>query len=149
MIRRPPRSTQSRSSAASDVYKRQVHKVETVCQEDDWAVFLPKASLHSLDDVCSEDMALAKLLSAQYVAHRLVLGVGVVHLIYQRGQRCTPHERKIVITIECESRRACPGDTRMGNVFPVLWVCEPTQISITYLLSLRSGSGNKIRLVGV
>ena len=27
MIRRPPRSTQSRSSAASDVYKRQVHQV--------------------------------------------------------------------------------------------------------------------------
>src|SRR5680860_1743986 len=27
MIRRPPRSTQSRSSAASDVYKRQVHEV--------------------------------------------------------------------------------------------------------------------------
>eukprot|EP01015_Nassula_variabilis_P016289 TRINITY_DN2485_c0_g2_i2.p1 TRINITY_DN2485_c0_g2~~TRINITY_DN2485_c0_g2_i2.p1 ORF type:complete len:141 (-),score=69.99 TRINITY_DN2485_c0_g2_i2:40-462(-) len=27
MIRRPPRSTQSRSSAASDVYKRQVHGV--------------------------------------------------------------------------------------------------------------------------
>ena len=27
MIRRPPRSTQSRSSAASDVYKRQVRKV--------------------------------------------------------------------------------------------------------------------------
>ena len=26
MIRRPPRSTQSRSSAASDVYKRQVHR---------------------------------------------------------------------------------------------------------------------------
>src|SRR5450756_336880 len=25
MIRRPPRSTQSRSSAASDVYKRQIH----------------------------------------------------------------------------------------------------------------------------
>src|SRR5665213_4569118 len=27
MIRRPPRSTQSRSSAASDVYKRQLHKM--------------------------------------------------------------------------------------------------------------------------
>ena len=27
MIRRPPRSTQSRSSAASDVYKRQVHRL--------------------------------------------------------------------------------------------------------------------------
>src|SRR5450756_3209870 len=31
MIRRPPRSTQSRSSAASDVYKRQV----TICIHDD------------------------------------------------------------------------------------------------------------------
>src|SRR5450756_3123888 len=28
MIRRPPRSTQSRSSAASDVYKRQVHDLQ-------------------------------------------------------------------------------------------------------------------------
>ena len=28
MIRRPPRSTQSRSSAASDVYKRQVYNAE-------------------------------------------------------------------------------------------------------------------------
>ena len=33
MIRRPPRSTQSRSSAASDVYKRQhlLHSVSAVC----------------------------------------------------------------------------------------------------------------------
>src|SRR5450756_1409841 len=30
MIRRPPRSTQSRSSAASDVYKRQVHGTVTL-----------------------------------------------------------------------------------------------------------------------
>ena len=30
MIRRPPRSTQSRSSAASDVYKRQVGAVNAV-----------------------------------------------------------------------------------------------------------------------
>src|SRR5678816_3730416 len=29
MIRRPPRSTLDRSSAASDVYKRQVHRVST------------------------------------------------------------------------------------------------------------------------
>ena len=28
MIRRPPRSTQSRSSAASDVYKRQLYAVD-------------------------------------------------------------------------------------------------------------------------
>eukprot|EP00657_Telonema_sp_P-1_P010219 TRINITY_DN4532_c0_g1_i1.p1 TRINITY_DN4532_c0_g1~~TRINITY_DN4532_c0_g1_i1.p1 ORF type:complete len:131 (+),score=39.37 TRINITY_DN4532_c0_g1_i1:111-503(+) len=31
MIRRPPRSTQSRSSAASDVYKRQVSSPEYTC----------------------------------------------------------------------------------------------------------------------
>eukprot|EP00826_Nyctotherus_ovalis_P059782 TRINITY_DN8344_c0_g4_i1.p1 TRINITY_DN8344_c0_g4~~TRINITY_DN8344_c0_g4_i1.p1 ORF type:complete len:259 (-),score=64.05 TRINITY_DN8344_c0_g4_i1:125-880(-) len=30
MIRRPPRSTQSRSSAASDVYKRQVHGIQCI-----------------------------------------------------------------------------------------------------------------------
>src|SRR5680860_372061 len=34
MIRRPPRSTQSRSSAASDVYKRQEAVYETVRQVD-------------------------------------------------------------------------------------------------------------------
>ncbi len=31
MIRRPPRSTQSRSSAASDVYQRQLLDVEILC----------------------------------------------------------------------------------------------------------------------
>src|SRR5450756_1946588 len=32
MIRRPPRSTQSRSSAASDVYKRQASLARTACR---------------------------------------------------------------------------------------------------------------------
>src|SRR5450756_2196629 len=32
MIRRPPRSTQSRSSAASDVYKRQIHDIPPLTQ---------------------------------------------------------------------------------------------------------------------
>src|SRR5665648_1282997 len=31
MIRRPPRSTLSSSSAASDVYKRQAHSIEELC----------------------------------------------------------------------------------------------------------------------
>ena len=31
MIRRPPRSTQSRSSAASDVYKRQMESFQEAC----------------------------------------------------------------------------------------------------------------------
>ena len=39
MIRRPPRSTQSRSSAASDVYKRQV---------DNWSIELQKSEFYSL-----------------------------------------------------------------------------------------------------
>src|SRR5450756_1464846 len=34
MIRRPPRSTQSRSSAASDVYKRQIQKVLQLADDD-------------------------------------------------------------------------------------------------------------------
>src|SRR5450756_3068555 len=33
MIRRPPRSTQSRSSAASDVYKRQLHQRTDALEE--------------------------------------------------------------------------------------------------------------------
>src|SRR5450756_1880272 len=37
MIRRPPRSTQSRSSAASDVYKRQVVHLPAVADEPDRA----------------------------------------------------------------------------------------------------------------
>src|SRR5450756_742665 len=35
MIRRPPRSTQSRSSAASDVYKRQEHNSHTTTNHND------------------------------------------------------------------------------------------------------------------
>eukprot|EP00657_Telonema_sp_P-1_P002344 TRINITY_DN15460_c0_g1_i1.p1 TRINITY_DN15460_c0_g1~~TRINITY_DN15460_c0_g1_i1.p1 ORF type:complete len:175 (+),score=54.01 TRINITY_DN15460_c0_g1_i1:55-579(+) len=38
MIRRPPRSTQSRSSAASDVYKRQVGTVEGRTEESESAL---------------------------------------------------------------------------------------------------------------
>src|SRR5450756_3066652 len=42
MIRRPPRSTQSRSSAASDVYKRQLDK--------DYEVYSQKFKREDLDD---------------------------------------------------------------------------------------------------
>eukprot|EP00657_Telonema_sp_P-1_P008065 TRINITY_DN28623_c0_g1_i1.p1 TRINITY_DN28623_c0_g1~~TRINITY_DN28623_c0_g1_i1.p1 ORF type:complete len:128 (+),score=31.15 TRINITY_DN28623_c0_g1_i1:117-500(+) len=36
MIRRPPRSTQSRSSAASDVYKRQINAEYGISQKQKW-----------------------------------------------------------------------------------------------------------------
>eukprot|EP00658_Telonema_sp_P-2_P081762 TRINITY_DN8473_c0_g2_i1.p1 TRINITY_DN8473_c0_g2~~TRINITY_DN8473_c0_g2_i1.p1 ORF type:complete len:317 (-),score=116.06 TRINITY_DN8473_c0_g2_i1:114-1064(-) len=40
MIRRPPRSTLSSSSAASDVYKRQVEKIIASIDEDDYEVLM-------------------------------------------------------------------------------------------------------------
>ena len=40
MNRRPPRSTQSRSSAASDVYKRQIKNDPSFgCNKLDWEIF--------------------------------------------------------------------------------------------------------------
>src|SRR5659263_132225 len=41
MIRRPPRSTQSRSSAASDVYKRQLESIKTKLKKKATPVCLP------------------------------------------------------------------------------------------------------------
>src|SRR5680860_1748082 len=40
MIRRPPRSTQSRSSAASDVYKRQAYTEHAVAPDGEWVYAL-------------------------------------------------------------------------------------------------------------
>ena len=55
MIRRPPRSTQSRSSAASDVYKRQVKYCKTKLgynkHEEFWLL-----SLDSKNSVIKEDL---------------------------------------------------------------------------------------------
>jgi len=42
MIRRPPRSTQSRSSAASDVYKRQEGKREDTASDDRYRLYVPQ-----------------------------------------------------------------------------------------------------------
>src|SRR5450756_3175311 len=44
MIRRPPRSTQSRSSAASDVYKRQKDQQRTIFQPVAVAIFAMSAA---------------------------------------------------------------------------------------------------------
>ena len=55
MIRRPPRSTQSRSSAASDVYKRQIQNHQTVgrgvVQDVGSLVHLHKERAQPLGDV--------------------------------------------------------------------------------------------------
>ena len=47
MIRRPPRSTQSRSSAASDVYKRQD---VTVAHKHGWAYEVDDGYIHTIAD---------------------------------------------------------------------------------------------------
>src|SRR5659263_777539 len=52
MIRRPPRSTQSRSSAASDVYKRQVHE-----SLDAVADLNERAERDDLGDLAGDDRA--------------------------------------------------------------------------------------------
>ena len=49
MIRRPPRSTQSRSSAASDVYKRQdISRVEGYWYRGDWPELFSQNTLEIL-----------------------------------------------------------------------------------------------------
>src|SRR5450756_1726384 len=55
MIRRPPRSTQSRSSAASDVYKRQDDEcIELLLQHDAW--YVPTLAItHLTPDQASND----------------------------------------------------------------------------------------------
>src|SRR5450756_882699 len=78
MIRRPPRSTQSRSSAASDVYKRQVW----ICAVHDERSLLPQGLMRPdlvverqvVRDLLGElrrvgDLALAKLLESAVGAH--------------------------------------------------------------------------------
>ena len=50
MIRRPPRSTQSRSSAASDVYKRQAYNIAEVHQ-------FSRNSVMEFKNICSDMVA--------------------------------------------------------------------------------------------
>src|SRR5450756_813517 len=55
MIRRPPRSTQSRSSAASDVYKRQIQLAARFCCQ--YVTHFPGASLSTLSDLHVQDQS--------------------------------------------------------------------------------------------
>ena len=57
MIRRPPRSTQSRSSAASDVYKRQPQRES--------ALNILKGKILNMSDEASTDNILTEVVVAQ------------------------------------------------------------------------------------
>ena len=75
MIRRPPRSTQSRSSAASDVYKRQINTLMTV-QKDKLDTILNElkrtcnnliVEMYDLPDFrCGWDLTTVKMNSIQW-----------------------------------------------------------------------------------
>ena len=54
MIRRPPRSTQSRSSAASDVYKRQSQSSSSLSAVSGWPQILPACSCSTITVIVTE-----------------------------------------------------------------------------------------------
>ena len=66
MTRRPPRSTQSRSSAASDVYKRQGYRLQakTLRLEGDWK---PGAQVHVALTIANDGFAAGFHLHAGFV----------------------------------------------------------------------------------
>eukprot|EP00658_Telonema_sp_P-2_P000710 TRINITY_DN10259_c0_g1_i5.p1 TRINITY_DN10259_c0_g1~~TRINITY_DN10259_c0_g1_i5.p1 ORF type:complete len:379 (+),score=101.77 TRINITY_DN10259_c0_g1_i5:92-1228(+) len=70
MIRRPPRSTLSSSSAASDVYKRQVSPEVTLLSDEDWGnttgVFSIKGIEGFIGIVCSSKLYLMNLEDGKY-----------------------------------------------------------------------------------
>src|SRR5680860_1920708 len=76
MIRRPPRSTQSRSSAASDVYKRQVLGVEQLGDHAQPTEGLPLESRRSGPLVVeSARVATIQLLADECIGHQPILAV--------------------------------------------------------------------------
>ena len=82
MIRRPPRSTQRRSSAASDVYKRQLWAGESL---DDWKDWLRWRLIHGRtailpDALVAEDFAFygTTLTGTEQIRDRWKRGVGLV-----------------------------------------------------------------------
>src|SRR5680860_1928929 len=76
MIRRPPRSTQSRSSAASDVYKRQYQDRLEAAGATTWAracpLFVP------LVEEGLQDSDIARLVVAHYLSDRPALAAVIL-----------------------------------------------------------------------
>src|SRR5450756_563842 len=93
MIRRPPRSTQSRSSAASDVYKRQIRQrvnVSNYIPHSRWGVWQDcvhcsdywfSYSAHEFQNVAAKVTAVKSklVLNIHYINFRAVYLVGSSH----------------------------------------------------------------------
>src|SRR5450756_3048966 len=77
MIRRPPRSTQSRSSAASDVYKRQLVEVECDSVEQVCEALGAGARFLLLDNMPVATLLEAVAVAREYVGVRLEASGGL------------------------------------------------------------------------
>src|SRR5665213_1999398 len=93
MIRRPPRSTQSRSSAASDVYKRQTESWRLDRANAESAAKLVHHKCRkglALDVLCDDEQRLAELRNLlenrkQILHRRDLLVVDENHAVFENG----------------------------------------------------------------
>ena len=91
MIRRPPRSTLDRSSAASDVYKRQVLAIAAPPDEQ-WVVVGYRTTAGRL-----EELRIDWMVSVSYThlrAHETVLDLVCRLLLEKKKQKKTKKEKK-------------------------------------------------------
>src|SRR5450756_3091277 len=136
MIRRPPRSTQSRSSAASDVYKRQRHTLaaDTPCcpLRYGWPLSTPSPLAHSFRQRrqrdCSHDYERERLLSPRFTLHCFVDNDDCHGL----GSRKAPEDRAQLAKDgwnTCAPRKLSLHCLDLGSVARVL---EPNTLDAPY-----------------
>src|SRR5450756_1156962 len=149
MIRRPPRSTQSRSSAASDVYKRQlldhlgdVLEVDIVALEGDLDVLDLVVDLDERDVDAVDALEVAELVGEH--EHR-----GLVR--FEHVEHETPDLAHVVITLRSRVagegyKRSIPTRRRRRRQIPAPWSKARRSASISWVwrtaswrLPLRSG----------
>ena len=88
MIRRPPRSTQSRSSAASDVYKRQDNRYAQTDMDDDIAI---EEASESSDTYQTDEDEIETVSYTHLRAHETVLDL-VCRLLLEKKKK-TKHSK--------------------------------------------------------
>eukprot|EP00826_Nyctotherus_ovalis_P057270 TRINITY_DN7822_c0_g2_i1.p1 TRINITY_DN7822_c0_g2~~TRINITY_DN7822_c0_g2_i1.p1 ORF type:complete len:167 (-),score=53.67 TRINITY_DN7822_c0_g2_i1:182-655(-) len=95
MIRRPPRSTHCISSAASDVYKRQVHNQRRVLEQFNWKMMSKEILVAEDDKFCQ--MMLTGILKSS----------GAVATMTEDGDKCvkafkaSPQKFKLILMDIC------------------------------------------------
>ena len=130
MIRRPPRSTQSRSSAASDVYKRQgVHRGVPVCSLVAPS-FLDSSSLPYVTLGKQNNFPLQRRLERKYSRsseHRAASNVFRLPLSPLRSRACgtcstdrRTWQRSVVTTPHARPALPCPAASEASHATPRL-----------------------------